>query len=1661
MFLERTISSILSAKQRRQLMDRFFSLVSGDSNEEIKIVSMQLLTFPLIWSIRTASQQVLASPTAASLSSSGASLQAALLDSTTITSFVKTVFLPNIISKKCSDRFKIEIFRLILPMMDCAKDEFSAFCKDIVRACWSYLKSEDSVCKLWSQLLLSKLISAFETPDNITLQIFSSLLRTHQVEGRDIVKASLDILSPALEERLSKEGMARAIDQMIQLTFEDGTSSVPQLTHLYALLVRCASVFHPYRHRFVSGVTSSLSRIVLPSSSPAENRLLAADLIALLLRWNEEEEERGKKEDSQTKLLTLDQVDLTANFIVRLMVSVTDTDPRVVKSDGSYVDLDRRLVASLSTIVDKWNVTIKPHPFEKAINKDKAGTSSILPCLSVIAALAKSGNDAFCETNVALVDDIIALAFANINDDVRVQYAIRNLCLSCHTRPSMRSKMLICLEKVIIESLDEQRRGSPNKIAEATRPSSTRSKDRSPGPDDGSVPMSTCLFCIDNAKTLCKVHQDSCSKLTSSLLGLLAAYSKAHIQDATAKQRQGTWQSPRQNAPGIMSPTPTTGILKEMIEAQNYDSFKGVSSRSTPVKESNQMNMYVRAMIFAIEILDESGIVQTFTTMRKQFIQIVTSILESSDNIQLLLVCARMVGRWLLANDQHGPLTTKERSSFLWRLSSFDHNGLQDDATAQPLADLVAHLMLQLYSKNGSTLNKDDILMSKSLVANLLVAQPSLRASLISTYIQCRGEKSTGIDMSVYVMLWRVLKSDLEGLGGRYWIALCVDLLLLALEAQHTVCIKSMRMLIHGDTVTCQRLFDLLLPLLWRHLPNDKYRVKLSSLLEKVLVRPFHAQFFRHDGGPSQYLRSTNVIRSLLHTLSTLRPLPFISPLVVVSLAENYNAWFEALNMLQLQYPVLEHHELGAEILSAMRHCYRQLNEGVLFATIATKSCNMQQSRNALLLDIYGKVNQAVGAYEGLVDLVQSSDGLSPEPSDFEMDLWEERWVDLNRELCQNDVVSDYASSSGSTKLKLHCAWRAQQWKAVRSLCTSTELLSSVESGDPCIKLCETLLAVSDGKLTDVENLHAQTAQLCLHRWQLMPKLFSGSHEHASLLHFFHRLVEVRESGQIMVEINNHSSLRTLPDLKNLLNAWRHRLPNDFDTMRGWDEVFAWRAQMFNAITSNFQWSEPNTLATLHDRPWTTLRLAKTSRKHKLRDVSLLLLNRTTEERAMNVADAYMKLREQILVYFNMLSELERHGGLNLVNTTNLSYFDSSQKSELFRLKAMFLDSLGNKPKANQAYCHSVQICPSYARAWESWGALCTSLGQAAEKQTDDAPGTPKPDESSKDNNNNNNNSSSVSGVSNSTPASKKVLQYLAQAMGCFFEAIEIEPTEWRRLYLPKCLWMLTKEATAPGLLSSTFEKRASNLPAWVWLPWISQLLTGLCRLEGRAIKSVFTRIVKAYPQAVYYPLRAFYLERRDVERSRGTTSSAHHMPSVSYAEEMMSMLRRSHTSLWSSLESILEELLVKFRPSTEEEFLATIYALLERAEVQTEGVRKSKEKEIVVSIWKTLCRISTKYFRPTEATVSSGKKDERATKNSEFRDTYRDDFERDFEVSSAENSNADLSFGLEELLARIRMWRKKVEDRVLSTPPCISLLSSSRSLAMYCVGNAPDLWVG
>ena len=106
-------------------------------------------------------------------------------------------------------------------------------------------------------------------------------------------------------------------------------------------------------------------------------------------------------------------------------------------------------------------------------------------------------------------------------------------------------------------------------------------------------------------------------------------------------------------------------------------------------------------------------------------------------------------------------------------------------------------------------------------------------------------------------------------------------------------------------------------------------------------------------------------------------------------------------------------------------------------------------------------------------------------------------------------------------------------------------------------------------------------------------------------------------------------------------------------------------------LASNFTWADPSTVTTLHDRPFACITLGRTARKQGLKEVATFSLNSLTDC-TIDVEYAFLKLREQVVSFQNSSVESLK-GGLALVNSTNLSFFDSQQKAEMFRLKAYFL----------------------------------------------------------------------------------------------------------------------------------------------------------------------------------------------------------------------------------------------------------------------------------------------------------------------------------------------------------------------------------------------------
>jgi transformation/transcription domain-associated protein len=245
--------------------------------------------------------------------------------------------------------------------------------------------------------------------------------------------------------------------------------------------------------------------------------------------------------------------------------------------------------------------------------------------------------------------------------------------------------------------------------------------------------------------------------------------------------------------------------------------------------------------------------------------------------------------------------------------------------------------------------------------------------------------------------------------------------------------------------------------------------------------------------------------------------------------------------------------------------------------------------------------------------------------------------------------------------------------------------------------MAEICLAINRGKLAEADDLITHAVQSSLRKSISLPQIRAGVvGPHENLYQEFQRLVELRESCQMIMESTTSSKQRGLPDLKNILSTWRRRNPNLFDPVSVWEYIYAWRLHIFDSIAKLFAWNDPAIVSTLHDRPYASIVFGRAARKQNLKEISIVLLRELTE--SMILPDAFLKMREQIVAYQYSTDVDILKGGLNLVLSTNLTYFDPQQKAEMLRLKSYFYSVLNDKSNAHKSYSQTLQTSPNYGR---------------------------------------------------------------------------------------------------------------------------------------------------------------------------------------------------------------------------------------------------------------------------------------------------------------------------------------------------------------------------
>lgn len=247
----------------------------------------------------------------------------------------------------------------------------------------------DPATKYHGHLLLAHIISKFAIHKRIVLQVFHSLLKAYAVEARGVVRQALEILTPAMPQRM-EDGNTMLTHWTKKIIIEEG-HTLAQLVHMLQLLVRHFRVYYPVRNHLIQHMVSSVQRLGFTPNASIEHKKIAVDLVEVILRWEmtrAREGESGQQTLSaklaapttattgSVKPITSDankpiekqQADAVVNFLLRLACHVNEQPSNVGGTNGEV--LSRRCVSLLKIALkpDIWpNAELRLAWFDKLL----------------------------------------------------------------------------------------------------------------------------------------------------------------------------------------------------------------------------------------------------------------------------------------------------------------------------------------------------------------------------------------------------------------------------------------------------------------------------------------------------------------------------------------------------------------------------------------------------------------------------------------------------------------------------------------------------------------------------------------------------------------------------------------------------------------------------------------------------------------------------------------------------------------------------------------------------------------------------------------------------------------------------------------------------------------------------------------------------------------------------------------------------------------------------------------------------------------------------------------------------------------------------------------------------------------------------------------------
>ncbi|XP_010268349.1 PREDICTED: transformation/transcription domain-associated protein-like [Nelumbo nucifera] len=1415
---------------------------------------------------------------------------------------------PEEVSADYDEPFRIELLQLATLLLKYLQNDLVHHRKELIKFGWNHLKREDSASKQWAFVNVCHFLEAYQAPEKIILQVFVALLRTCQPENKMLVKQALDILMPALPRRLplGDSRMPIWIRYTKKILVEEG-HSIPNLIHIFQLIVRHSDLFYSCRAQFVPQMVNSLNRLGLPYNTTAENRRLAVELAGLVVGWERQRQNEMKvvpdpegpspsadafnpvsvgsdpKRPSENSAFPDDlskrvkvepglqslsvmspggvssipnietpgstgqpdeefkpnaaMEEMIINFLIRVALVI---EPKDKEASSMY----KQALELLSQALEVWpNANVKFNYLEKLLSslqpsQSKDPATALAQGLDVMNKVLEKQPHLFIRNNINQISQILEPCFNN-----KMLDAGKSLCSLL--------KMVFVAYPPEVANTPQDVRMLYQRVEELIQKhlAAVTAHQISLEVTSANSMISFALFVI---RTLTEVQKNFIDPFILPLARVLQRLARDMGSAAGSHLRQG----------------------------QRPDPDSAVSS-SRAVADIGAVTSNLKSVLKLI-----SARAMTVPDCKRSINQILSTLLsEKGTDASVLLCILDVIKGWIeddfsrtAASSTPGAvLTQKEIVSYLQKLSQVDKQNFTTDTLEEwdrKYLELLYGICADSNKYPQSLRQEAYQKVERQFMLGLRAKNPEVRQKFFSLYHESLGK-------TLFTRLQFIIQiQDWEALSDVFWLKQGLDLLLAILLENEPITLAPnsarvpplmalgsltersgvqqqatdvpdegggpltldslvykhaqfltemsklkvadlvipLRELAHTDANVAYHMWVLVFPIVWVTLHKEE-QVALAKPMIALLSKDYHKK---------QQASRPNVVQALLEGLHLSHPQPRMPSELIKYIGKTYNAWHISLALLESHVMLFMNDTKCSESLAEL---YRLLNEEDMRCGLWKKRSVTAETRAGLSLVQHGYWQRAQSLfYQAMIKATQGTYNNTVPKA--EMCLWEEQWLYCASQLSQWDVLVDFGKSVENYELLLDCLWKIPDWAYMKD---NVIPKAQVEE-TPKLRLVQAFFALHDRNTNgvgDAENIVGKGVDLALEQWWQLPEMSVQSR--IPLLQQFQQLVEVQESARIIVDIANGSKQLSggtvvgvhtggYMDLKDILETWRLRTPNEWDNLSVWYDLLQWRNEMYNAVIDAFK-DFGNTNSQLHhlgyrDKAWNVNKLAHIARKQGLYDVCVTILEKMYGHSTMEVQEAFIKISEQAKAYLEMKGELT--SGLNLINSTNLEYFPAKHKAEIFRLKGDFLLKLNDCENANLAYSSAIGLFKHLPKGWISWGNYCDMVYKETHEEI-----------------------------------------WLEYAVSCFLQGIKYGVSN-SRSHLARVLYLLSFD-TANEPVGRSFDKYLDQIPHWVWLSWVPQLLLSLQRTEAPHCKLVLLKIATVYPQALYYWLRTYLLERRDV----------------------------------------------------------------------------------------------------------------------------------------------------------------------------------------------------